>query len=200
MNQTTFNNLTITSQPIGVGKRLSRDGYKHDYYMLYPKYIISINDKDFDYSGSANDLATVFKSKSVFYSCKQTLTIAGEKQIVDQIWVNVGRNTRDLYDRHKPMYANSINSYQQLINNFMQHKQSHLTHEQMLFAFRCIIEDALVAHEFCTPGQFGKEFDYTDIDECIRIYTACKDTCIKLGMSEHQLRSILDQLSEQGIE
>lgn len=198
MNQIIFNNLTITSQPIGIGKRLSRDGFKSDYYMLYPKYIISINDKDFTYSGSANDLATIFKSKSVFYSCKRT---TGDKQVVDEIWVNTGPNIRDLYDGSKEYsFMPSLSIYQQLITNFMQHKQSHLTHEQMLFALRSIIEDALIAHEFCTPGQFGKEFGYTDIDECIRIYTECKDTCIKLGMSEHQLRSILDQLSEQGIE
>lgn len=79
-------------------------------------------------------------------------------------------------------------------------KKTALTNEETLFAFRCVIEDALMSYEFATPGQMAKEFGYTDVDEAVKIYNECTNTRIKLNKSEVQLRDILNKLSEAGIE
>ncbi len=47
MTSTTFEGITIFSQFIGICKRLSNDNYKNDYYVLYPKYAITINNETF---------------------------------------------------------------------------------------------------------------------------------------------------------
>ena len=70
----------------------------------------------------------------------------------------------------------------------------------MLFALRAILEDALVGFKFYTPGEFGKEFGYTDIDKCIEVFNECNKTRVKLRFSETKIYELIEKLSEQGIE
>ena len=57
MTQTTFEGITISSQFIGIGKRLSIDGYNSIYHILFPKYSVTIKNETFQYSQSARYLA-----------------------------------------------------------------------------------------------------------------------------------------------
>lgn len=43
MTSTTFEGITISSQLIGIGKRLDNGGYNAIYHILFPKYSVTIN-------------------------------------------------------------------------------------------------------------------------------------------------------------
>lgn len=159
MTSTAFEGITISSQFIGICKRLDNSGYGTIYDMLYPKYTITINNETFEYSQSASYLA-------------------------DAIGVKQDRTA-------------NIND---VSNKFAQSKACELSDKDMLFALRAILEDALVGFQFYTPGEFGKEFGYTDIDECIEVFNACNQTRVKLRFSETKIHELLEKLSEEGIE
>ena len=57
MTSTTFEGITISSQFIGIGKRLDNSGYNSIYHILFPKYSVTINNETFEYSQSASYLA-----------------------------------------------------------------------------------------------------------------------------------------------
>ena len=85
--------------------------------------------------------------------------------------------------------------------NYLDGKRE-LSKEDTLFAFRCIIEDALAGcdgfDEFCSDLGYSN-----DSIRAFKIYKACKKTAEKLkdlGISEDDLYDIVDKLSKMGIE
>ena len=204
MTQTTFEGINISSQFIGICKRLSKDDYKNDYYILYPKYAITINNETFEYSQSANFLKEAMHKNfergksSVFYEMSYVKPTSGA--IETGIYINIAHNKRDLFNSIKSLISNDIKSIRDLHIMFSAKKESELSDKDMLFALRAILEDALVGFQFYTPGEFGKEFGYEDIDECIRIFNACNQTRVKLRFSETKIHELIEKLSEKGIE
>jgi hypothetical protein len=196
MTQTIFEGINISSQFTRIGRRLSNDGYKKTFHMLFPKYSILINNETFEYSQSARYLAEGLGIKN---SCVYNNTSPGA--IVNEIYLDSGNYTRttanNLYPR---IFSNRRTTISDVNNKFLQSKASKLSEKDILFAFRCILEDALVGFNYFTPGEFGKEFGYEDIDECIKVFNACNQTRVKLRFSETRINQLIDKLSEQGIE
>ena len=204
MTSTTFEGINISSQFIGIDKRLSKDDYKNDYYILYPKYAITINNKTFEYSQSANFLKEAMHKNfergksSVFYEMSYIKPNSGA--IETGIYIDIAHNKRDLFNSNKSLISNDIKSIRDLHIMFSAKKESELSDKDMLFALRAILEDALVGFQFYTPGEFGKEFGYEDIDKCIEVFNACNQTRVKLRLSETKIHELIEKLSEQGIE
>ena len=204
MTQTAFEGITISSQFIGIGKRLSNDNYKDDYYILYPKYAITINNETFEYSQSANFLKEAMHKNfergksSVFYEMSYIKPKSGA--IETGIYINIAHNKRDLFNSNKSLISNDIKSIRDLHIMFSAKKESELSDKDMLFALRAILEDALVGFQFYTPGEFGKEFGYEDIDKCIEVFNECNQTRVKLRLTETKINELIEKLSEKGIE
>ena len=204
MTSTTFEGINISSQFIGIDKRLSNDNYKNDYYVLYPKYAITINNETFEYSQSANFLKEAMHKNfergksSVFYEMSYVKPTSGA--IETGIYINIAHNKRDLFNSNKSLISNDIKSIRDLHIMFSAKKESELSDKDMLFALRAILEDALVGFQFYTPGEFGKEFGYEDIDKCIEVFNECNKTRVKLRLSETKIYELIEKLSEEGIE
>ena len=204
MTQTTFEGINISSQFIGICKRLSNDNYKNDYYVLYPKYAITINNETLEYYQSANFLKEVMHKNfergksSVFYEMSYIKPNSGA--IETGIYIDIAHNKRDLFSSNKSLISNDIKSIRDLHIMFSAKKESELSDKDMLFALRAILEDALVGFQFYTPGEFGKEFGYEDIDKCIEVFNACNKTRVKLRLSETKIHELIEKLSEEGIE
>ncbi len=200
MTSTTFEGITISSQFIGIGKRLDNSGYGTIYHMLYPKYTITINNETFEYSQSARYLAdTIGVKQGCLYEHTYKHPTTGA--LKSEIYLDSGPYTRSSANSVAPrIFQNRTTNINDVSNKFAQSKESELSDKNMLFALRAILEDALVGFQFYTPGEFGKEFGYEDIDECIRIFNACNQTRVKLRFSETKINELIEKLSEQGIE
>ena len=200
MTQTTFEGITISSQFIGIGKRLSNDNYKNDYYILFPKYAITINNETFEYSQSARYLADAIDVKQgciYEHTYKHPTTGA----LKSEIYIDSGPYTRNTANNVAPrIFQNRPTTINDIHNKFAQSKTCKLPEKELLFALRAILGDALIGFEYFTPGEFGKEFGYTDIDKCIEVFNACNQTRVKLRLSETKIYEVLNKLSEKGIE
>ena len=200
MTQTAFEGITISSQFIGVGKRLDNGGYNSIYHILFPKYSVTINNETFEYSQSARCLADAIGVKQgCIYEHTYKHPITGAYN--SEIYIDSGTHTRRTANNVAPrIFPNRTTTINDVSNKFAQSKACELPEEELLFALRAILEDALVGFQFFTPGEFGKEFGYTDIDKCIEVFNACNQTRVKLRLSETKIYEVLDKLSEKGIE
>ena len=177
MTSTTFEGITISSQFIGIDKRLSTDGHSSIFHILFPKYSVTINNETFEYSQSARYLADAIGAKR---GCIYETTY--KHPTTSKIFTNIITTINDVH------------------NKFAQSKACELPEEELLFALRAILGDALVGFQFYTPGEFGKEFGYEDIDKCIEVFNACNQTRVKLRLSETKIHELIEKLSEEGIE
>lgn len=200
MTSTTFEGITISSQFIGIGKRLDYDRHNAICHILFPKYSITINNETFEYSQSAGYLADAIGVKQgCIYEHTYKHPITGAVKI--EIYLDTGPYTRRSANSvASKIFPNRTTTINDVSNKFAQSKESELSDKDMLFALRAILEDALIGFQFYTPGEFGKEFGYTDIDECIRIFNACNQTRVKLRLSETKIYKLIEKLSEKGIE
>lgn len=182
-----FLNNEITAYFTGIGKRLdTTTGYAKKFDILFPKYTLVVNGQDFSYSGSAislpnnlrllRDLTGLPKNSAMYLNN-------------NEVYLQEGRTRR---------VVTTFTELQAIA--FSNPKVFTLSEEDMLFAFRCIIQDALVPYEFLTVGGIAKEFGYTDVDEAISVYNCCVETLRKLGKTETQLLETLEELSKIGIE
>ena len=200
MTSTTFEGITISSQFIGIGKRLSTDGHSSIFHILFPKYSVTINNETFEYSQSARylDDAIGVKQGCIYEHTYKHPTTGALKS---EIYIDSGPYTRNTANNVAPrIFPNRTTNINDIHNKFAQSKACELPEEELLFALRAILEDALVGFQFFTPGEFGKEFGYTDIDKCIEVFNACNQTRVKLRLSETKIHEVLDKLSEKGIE
>ncbi len=200
MTQTTFEGITISSQFIGIGKSLSTDGHSSIFHILFPKYSVTINNETFEYSQSARYLAEGLGLKQ---GCiyENTYKHPHSGAYNSEIYIDSGPYTRTSANGAAPrIFSNRKTTINDVHNKFSQSKASELQENELLFELRAILEDALVGFEYFTPGEFGKEFGYTDIDNCIEIFNGCNQTRVKLRLSETKIHELLDKLSEKGIE
>ena len=200
MSQTTFEGITISSQFIGIGKRLDNGEYNSIYHILFPKYSVAINNETFEYSQSARYLADAIgvKQGCIYETTYKHPTTGALKS---EIYIDLGYYSRSsAHNAASRIFPNRITNINDIHNKFAQSKACELPEEELLYELRAILEDALVGFEYFTPGEFGKEFGYTDIDECIRIFNSCNKTRVKLRLSETKIKELIEKLSEKGIE
>lgn len=200
MTQTTFEGITISSQFIGIDKRLSTDGHSSIFHILFPKYSVTINNETFEYSQSARYLA---EGLGIKQGClyENTYKHPNTGAYNSEIYIDSGPYTRSSAHNVAPrIFTKRTTTIQDIHNKFSQSKASELPEKELLFELRAILEDALVGFQFYTPGEFGKELGYTDIDNCIEVFNACNQTRVKLRLSETKIHEVLNKLSEQGIE
>ena len=200
MTSTTFEGINISYQFIGIDKRLSTDGHSSIFHILFPKYSVTINNETFEYSQSARYLADAIGVKrGCIY--ENTYKHPNTGALLSEIYIDSGPYTRSSANNAaSKIFPNRITTINDVSNKFAQSKACELTEEELLFALRAILEDALVGFQFYTPGEFGKEFGYEDIDECMRIFNECNQTRVKLRLSETKIHELIEKLSEQGIE
>lgn len=199
MTSTTFEGITISSQFIGIGKRLDNSGYNSIYHILFPKYSVTINNETFEYSQSASYLAQEIGLKRgwIYENTYKHPTTGALKS---EIYLDSGHYSRSSANNAaSKIFSNRETTIIDISNKFQQSKQYELSNKDILFAFRAILEDARVGFDYFTPGEFAKDFGYTDIDECIRVFNTCNQTRVKLRLSETKIHELLDKLSEQGI-
>ena len=200
MSQTTFEGITISSQFIGIGKRLSTDGHSSIFHILFPKYSVTINNETFEYSQSARYLADAIgvKQGCIYeHTYKHPTTGAYNSEI----YIDSGHYTRNTANNVAPrIFPNRTTNINDVSNKFAKSKACELPEKELLFALRAILENALVGFEYFTPGEFGKEFGYEDIDKCIEVFNACNQTRVKLRFSETKIYELIEKLSEKGIE
>ena len=200
MTSTTFEGITISSQFIGIGKRLDDGRYNAIYHMLFPKYSVTINNETFEYSQSARYLANAIgvKQGCIYEHTYKRPTTGALKS---EIYLDSGPYTRSSANNaDSTIFPNKTTTINDVSNKFAQSKALELPEEELLFALRAILEDALIGFQFCTPGEFGEEFGYTDIDKCIEVFNACNQTRVKLKLSETKIYKLIEKLSEKGIE
>ena len=200
MTQTTFEGINISSQFIGIDKRLSTDGHSSIFHILFPKYSVTINNETFEYSQSARYLADAIGVKQgCIYENTYEHHITGA--LTSEIYLDSGPYTRSSANNAaSKIFPNRTTTIQDIHNKFAQSKACELQEEELLFALRAILEDALIGFQFYTPGEFGKKFGYEDIDKCIEVFNACNQTRVKLRLSETKIHEVIDKLSEKGIE
>ena len=200
MTSTTFEGITISSQFIGIGKRLDNGRCNSIYHILFPKYSVTINNETFAYSQSARYLADAICVKQG-YIYEHTYKHFTTGALKSEIYIDSGPYTRSSANNvASRIFPKRTTTIQDIHNKFAQSKASELPEKELLYQLRAILEDALVVFQFYTPGEFGKEFGYTDIDECIEVFNECNKTRVKLRFSETKIYEVLDKLSEQGIE
>ncbi len=200
MTSTTFEGITISSQFIGIGKRLDDGRYNAIYHILFPKYSVTINNETFEYSQSARYLADAIgvKQECIYEHTYKHPTTGALKS---ESYIDPGLCTRNTANNVAPrIFPNRTTTINDVSNKFAKSKACELPEEELLFALRAILGDALIGFQFYTPGEFGKEFGYEDIDECIRIFNACNQTRVKLRLSETKIYELIEKLSEKGIE
>ena len=200
MTQTAFEGITISSQFIGICKRLDDGRYNAIYHILFPKYSVTINNETFEYSQSARYLADAIGVKQ---GCiyEHTYKHPNTGALKSEIYLDSGPYTRNSANNAaSKIFPNRTTTINDVSNKFAQSKACELQEEELLFALRAILGDALVGFQFYTPGEFGKEFGYEDIDKCIEVFNACNQTRVKLRLSETKIYELIEKLSEKGIE
>lgn len=200
MTSTTFEGITISSQFIGIGKRLDNSGYNAICHILFPKYSVTINNETFEYSQSPKYLADAIGVKQGWiheHTYKHPTTGA----LKSEIYLDSGPYTRGSANNVAPkIFPNRTTSINDVSNKFAQSKACELPEKELLYELRAILEDALIGFQYLTPGEFGEEFGYTDIDKCIEVFNACNQTKVKLRLSETKIYKLIEKLSEKGIE
>ena len=200
MTSTTFEGINISSQFIGIGKRLEDGRYNFISYILFPKYSVTINNETFEYSQSARYLAYAIgiKQGCIYEHTYKHPTTGALKS---EIYLDSGPYTRSSANNAaSKIFPNRKTTINDIHNKFAQSKACELPEEELLFELRSILEDALVGFEYLTPGEFGKEFGYEDIDKCIEVFNACNQTKVKLRLSKTKIYKLIEKLSEKGIE
>ena len=200
MTSTTFEGINISSQFIGIGKRLDDGRYNAIYHILFPKYSVTINNETFEYSQSARYLADAIGVKQgCLYETTYKHPTTGA--LKSEIYLDSGPYTRNTANNvASKIFPNRTTTINDVSNKFAQSKACELPEEELLFELRAILGDALIGFQFFTPGEFGKEFGYEDIDKCIEVFNECNKTRVKLRLSETKIHELIEKLSEEGIE
>jgi hypothetical protein len=79
-----------------------------------------------------------------------------------------------------------------------------LSDKDLLFAFRCILQDAQIPKYCHSIDDFVSEFGYdcsnSSISEILNTWNSIQKTASDLNLSEPEIGRLLDALSKQGIE
>lgn len=201
----TYLDHTVSQQFIKVGSRAlgAKTKAGHIIYILYPVYMITIdNSVSFEYSSSAMRLQEMLKLNSPLYEIDGEVHIYQQKQrnyIPIKYADNLSASANLIKENLKTKA--SVSRYLSEIANSGSIK-TKMNEFDLKFAFRSILDDALTSTQFNTPGELAKEFGVCDVDEAIRIFSACEDTYRKLrsiGIREHNIEEMLDQMVKDDI-
>lgn len=176
-------------------------------YAVVAKFSVIVNGHSFEYSQSPHWLAEQYKKLKgkVFYSSNDHNWILNDiikdKACIlkdrdeDQFSVKLANGLGYYIDVTEPRFTTFFHELNKL--------RLTMTDEENLFALRCVLQDALIPLEF-SEEEFiecmGYEGDYQSVMKGVRAYNQCKDSSFKLALGDSQIRTLLDKLSEQGIE
>lgn len=183
-----YQGIEISAQVIGVGKQETTDGFKGKWEILYPNYIITCNGEEFEYGDSPHELGEITGIKQCLFLHK------------DVLYQDCQDKKRRLLNYDNKIILPSFKNLKDVNEFILGSTKSELVGDGLLFAFRCIIQDALVKYENADIGEFADNYGYTDIKSTITIYNNCLDVASKLKLPESKLYELLGKLSEDGIE
>jgi hypothetical protein len=161
--------------------------FKKTYYFAVPKYLIIINGNSFEYTDS-----TISLSKHLKLQKDATLCLTEDLQL------------RFYYDKY--ITDNPTNILPDIIywGGFtLRSIQPKLSETSELFAFRYILQDAQVPHQYCMDSflsEHGYDSDLATVRKGEDIYRACVNTNHKLGYSLSTIEEYLSHLESIGIE
>ena len=167
-----------------VKSRFPVTDYAKEYHYLIPKFNIIIRDKKYEYT------------QSVYY--------------MNELIKNIGKNlcvrneSRHIYykDNNLILRLDTIKSTNiENINRTL--KKKVLNNDDLLLAFRAIIESAKIFIEYQMDDfidEFGYGSNLKDIRNAEKIYKQCESTYRKLAIDPCKLESIINNLSKLKIE
>jgi len=186
-------NLTSKFKNIRIGEPWD-DNYKADFKPLNEVYILFVGTNDFDYNTSIADLGLkIQKLDSAFKKTNSAYILNNEIYLQES-----GGSVR------RPARANRIILGKLTIHDLNKKLNKNiLCEDDILFAFRCVISDALCFVDYRLDdflSEFGYDGDIKSIRKGEAIYKACEDSYRKLSLSDNKLYELLDNLSDLEIE
>jgi hypothetical protein len=94
----------------------------------------------------------------------------------------------------KTIFFNFWDSYE----NFRKGKKE-LNDEDLIFCFKCFLDDAISYYDNQDINDFASEFGYDDIKACLRAWKGCKvqyEKVKKLGLNDDDLINIFNKIVE----
>jgi hypothetical protein len=158
--------------------------FSKTFYFAVPKYLIIIDGNSFEYTDSVVSLSKQFKLQKDAVLC-----------------LTEDLQPRFNYDKYM------TDNPQDILHNWrgftLRSIQPKLSETDKLSAFRCILQDAQVPHQYCMDDFLTEHYydsDLTTIRKGESIYRACVDTGHKLGYNLSTIEEYLSHLSSIGIE
>lgn len=188
-----FENNTIECKFICVEKRS---------YAVVPKFAVIVNGISFDYYQSAMFLTEHYdklQKKCYFSSTGREWILA---DLLKEEAPMMVEDNEVLVQLKANRYRVKDESLNKLLTHFNKLSIS-LTEEEQLFAFRSVIEEALYPMQMNEEEfveELGYSGDYLGVTKGIRIYGELRESALKLKLGQNEIYSLLDKLSEQGIE
>jgi hypothetical protein len=161
--------------------------FKKIYYFAVPKYLIIINGNSFEYTDSTISLSKHLKLRNNASLC-----------------LTEDLKPRFNYDKYM------TDSYQDVLPSFaickgftLRNIKPKLSETDKLLAFRYILQDAQVPHQYCMDDFLSEHYYDSDLATVRKgedIYRACVNTNHKLGYSLSTIEEYLSHLESIGIE
>jgi len=198
--QELINKFNISSQFDTVVKSdYKLQDYKSTHYILCPKYNILIDNESYQYHQSAQFLKeNVLNQKNIHWKIEIPKDI--DKSQITTICSSDNNQLELEYRKTFNYKIYNTGNHISILNPLL---PKQLSDEYLLFAFRAILENALLFIQY-TMDDFLEDFGYVDNIESMRkgenIYKQCEQTYRKLNLSECDMQGLLDTLSEFGIE
>jgi hypothetical protein len=161
--------------------------FSKPFYFAVPKYLIIIDGNSFEYTDS-----TVSLSKHLKLQKNADLCLTEDLQ------------PRFSYDNYMTDNFHGILPSSISWRGFTLRKiQPELSETDKLSAFRCILQDAQVPHQYCMDDFLSEHYydsDLATVRKGESIYRACVNTSHKLGYNLSTIEEYLSHLSSIGIE
>jgi hypothetical protein len=161
--------------------------FSKPFYFAVPKYLIIINGYSFEYTDSVVSL-----SKHLKLQKNASLCLTEDLQL------------RFYYDKYITDDPTDILPNIIYWGGFtLRSIQPKLSETDKLSAFRCILRDAQIPHEYCMDdflSEYSYDADLATVRKGESIYRACVDTNHKLDYSLSTIEEYLSHLESIGIE
>jgi hypothetical protein len=161
--------------------------FKKIFYFAVPKYLIIINGNSFEYANSVVSL-----SKHLKLQKDAVLCLTEDLQL------------RFYYDKYITDDPTGILPNTIYWGGFtLRSIQPRLSETDKLLAFRCILQDAQIPHQYCMDDFLSEHYYDSDLATVRKgedIYRACVNINNKLGYSLSTIEEYLSHLESIGIE
>jgi hypothetical protein len=161
--------------------------FSKPFYFAIPKYLIIINGNSFEYANSVVSLSKHLKLQKDAVLCLTEdlqLRFYYDKYITDDP-IDILPNT---------IYWGGFT---------LRSIQPRLSETDKLLAFRCILQDAQIPHQYCMDDFLSEHYYDSDLATVRKgedIYRACVNTNNKLGYNLSTIEEYLSHLESIGIE